>query len=158
MSARWVIGEGNMDWDRLPDELKDLPQLNSTIKRGFYLKENPTQVGASSKKPVYEVETINGVVVYLVPCAQPGQPLPINRKMNLRIEHLFKEDRRKLEILYEYDADFYMQTNNYRLKTVSDPGEGERYRVKILEFSDEQVAIRFGRQVYTVSMTVRLLK
>ena len=153
-SNHWmVIQHNDHPWSSLPPESQDREQRLEGLTY-FEIKQNPTQVGENFHKPVTEATTINGVIVYITPCRPPGKPLPTNPKMTLKIQHLQEDDYFRLKTLYKYDLVFYLQTNN---KLTGSVNRGRKMCVKILDFNNDWPALRFGQQVYDVTMTCRLL-
>lgn len=160
MTDRWLVQEGSHLWNGLPGIDTDpenflalATDTDGSGKRYFSIKENPTQVSEDPNKPIFTEMTINGKEIDIKPCSPPGQPLPMNTKFNIGIEHLLQEDYYRFQALNKYDIDFWLQTVNYR----ATPLRGRRLHMRILRMSTTWVGLRNDEQVYNISLVCRKL-
>lgn len=157
MAETWVITEqSDFNWEQIMSST-DYAALKTAFNEvdALHLKESPTQVSETFKKPVFEVDTINGVNIRMTPCAQPGRPLPMVRKVSLRFEHLRVKDFNALKLIHMYDLKFGMATSNI---VIFGTFRGRYFVAKMDDFNLEWTALRFGEQVYTINMTCRILQ
>lgn len=160
MRDTWLILEPEEDYWQSKMSVDDYAQFSACFfddgtpwtGKAIKLYQNPTQVSETMKKPVFESETINGVNIRMTPCTHPGRPLPAVRKMSLKIEHLRPQDFLALKYLHIYDLKFIIPTNNWGLF-----GPGRLLTCVFDDINVDWVAVKFGKQVYNISATIRLL-
>jgi hypothetical protein len=166
MAETWVISEptasfGAGYWLNAMSSA-DQTQFTKSLNGGqLILTHNPTGIQESSKKPVFDAETVNGLTIRMTPIIVSGAPLPTVKKLSIKMEQLRASDYIALRLLYEYDLRFVMTTSNY---VDNDPtsfsglARGRKEAAVMDDLNLDWAALRFGQQVYNISVVFRILK